>query len=469
MKQQMIKSSLCKSFVTALLFTAVAHTAVAQNAPLSIDDSAQPAVGEVSLVLGKAWLDTAKGRVAIAPGTEIHATDRVLTEANGHVHIRFVDQALVSVRPDSRLEIVQYEYNADQPQRSSIKLNLEEGITRSISGHGASAARDRFRLNTPIAAIGVRGTDFVVSATPSGVRALVNEGVIVMAPFSSDCTMDAFGPCVLNAVELTDSGLQVIEMDGSSTAPRLLPASVEREPGMMQEEVQVAISDAENNADDKTAGTGEYLENVTSGRFKEEANKVAAGLQPPRPPAPEIDFTPTMAVASSELTDRNLVWGRWGGVSEAGQRITVAGADAQRMRDVGSSYGGSYILYRDGNGRSRVQRELGAVSFELASAQVFLHTDSGVGAMVVNGGSLDIDFNSSQFATELNMNSKLTGKVDFNAAGSITEEGFFNANQPDLGQRLAGTVSLDGTEAGYMFNKQLEQGNLQGLTLWDKR
>ena len=33
---------------------------------------------------------------------------------------------------------------------------------RSVTGQWGEASRDRFRLNTPIAAIGVKGTDFVV-------------------------------------------------------------------------------------------------------------------------------------------------------------------------------------------------------------------------------------------------------------------------------------------------------------------
>ena len=472
MTQKPIKSSLYNALMTMLLVAMpLVGTSVAvaqESAPLVIESS-QPAVGEVSLVLGKAWLISGSRQQAVAPGTEIHATDRIVTEANGHVHIRFVDQALVSVRPDSRLEIVQYDYNADQPTNSAIKLNLEEGITRSISGHGASSARDRFRLNTPIAAIGVRGTDFVVSATPRAVRALVNEGVIVMAPFSSDCSADSFGPCLVNAVELTDSSLQVIEMEGSSTAPRLLPAVVERGPGMMEEEVQVAMNDAQGNADDKNAGTGIYLENVTSQRVKDEAANVTQTKPPrPEPPTPQlVDFTPDTAIAGTELAERNLIWGRYANVDVAQERITVPRQEALEGRDITIPGGSDYLLFRDGNGVTRVDSGLGAISFDLASAQAFYHSDSGVAAMAVRGGSLDINFDSNRFSTGLDLNHGLTGDVQFNAGGQITSAGFFHTRSDT--ERLAGAVSLDGKEAGYFFEKQLENGNIQGLTLWDSR
>ncbi|MBU2098898.1 MAG: FecR family protein [Gammaproteobacteria bacterium] len=453
----------------AAALTLGSAVASAQTA-LTIADTSD-VVGEVSLVLGRAWLEGSEGRAMIAAGTPVRASDRILTESNGHVHIRFVDQALVSVRPDSRLEIVQYDYNADQPQRSAIKLSLEEGITRSISGHGATSARERFRLNTPIAAIGVRGTDFVVNASPGSVRALVNEGAIILAPYSSECTAATFGPCLTNAVELTDSALQMIELDGSSTAPRLLPATVEREPGM-QQEIQTAVVDAEASAEDKTAGTGVYLENVTSQRVKAEVSAVNPTPRPQPPTIAVVDFTPPELLTSSALRQNNLVWGRFGGEGFGAQeRITTSYAAASAGRDItigGNAGAHTYLLFREGKGSTQIRTDgMGPVSFSLESAQAFYSSASGVVAMAVNGGKLDINFDNNQFATELNLNHFFTGKVDFVASGKLDSAGYFRS---DAGTgNLAGAISLDGAEAGYFFEQQLLNGGIQGLTLWDKR
>lgn len=442
----------------------------------SIDASkALTVVGEVSLVLGRAYLETSNGgtitRSLITSGTTVRATDRILTQANGHVHIRFVDQALVSVRPDSRLEIVQYEYHADQPQRSSIKLNLQEGVTRSISGQGASAARERFRLNTPIAAIGVRGTDFVVSASPRAVRALVNEGAIVMAPFSSECTADTFGPCLFNAVELTGSSLQILEIDGDNGSPQLLPATLERQPGMMREEVNLLIAETESNSEEKAASASVYFENVTSLRVKSDvANTLPSrpvSSVPASPPVIQVpDVTPIAPLQMAALTEKQLVWGRWGDGQGAAERLTLPYLDARAGRDVtvGNS---AYILFRDGNGSTQVEKGLGTVGFSLSSAQAFYHSDSGVVAMAVGSGSLDINFGTSRFSTELNMTHALTGDVRFSASGQIFNGGYFHTRSET--ERLAGAVSLDGKEAGYFFEKQLQSGGIQGLTLWDKK
>ena len=427
-------------------------------------------VGYVSLVLGKAYLKSGDTQSPIRAGTIIKVSDRVITESNGHVHIQFEDKALVSVRPDSMLEIQRYDFNEANPEDSSIKLNLLEGVTRAISGDGAHAARDRFRLNTPIAAIGVRGTDFIVSATGDAVRAHVREGAIVMAPFSNDCLATTFGPCAVNAVELSQDTLQMVQVDGNEPLPRLLPATDERGT-LTTEEVSVANAETDTRAEDKTAGTEVYLENVTSRRVAEVANTVATRppvVVTPKPPKPaELpDFTPAQAQSLSSITSRNLVWGRWNGNNGQGaqERISLAYDIASAGRDI-TVGGGGYALFRDSKGSTLVKPDLTSVSFTLNSAQAFYHSASGVMAMQVNSGSLSVNFGEKRFSTQLGLNSDATGIVDFAATGKYDDGGFFY-NTTDM-QSVKGAVSLDGKEAGYFFEKTLGVDKMvNGITLW---
>ena len=60
-------------------------------------------VGEVTLTIGQAMNIPASGvPVALQRGSKIHPGDRIETADGGHVDIRFVDGAMVSVRPTSR-------------------------------------------------------------------------------------------------------------------------------------------------------------------------------------------------------------------------------------------------------------------------------------------------------------------------------------------------------------------------------
>ena len=155
------------------------------------------AIGRITLTLGKADIFRADGqRRSARAGGSIWVGDRVETAAGGHVHIRFVDEALVSVRPNSRLVVEDYHYNPAQVHQSLVRFRLDQGVARAISGAAAEGARERFRLNTPLVAIGVRGTDFVVRADAQQAQAQVNQGAIVMAPLTApECQAQATGPC----------------------------------------------------------------------------------------------------------------------------------------------------------------------------------------------------------------------------------------------------------------------------------
>jgi hypothetical protein len=49
----------------------------------------------------------------------------------------------------------------------------------------------------------------------------------------------------------------------------------------------------------------------------------------------------------------------------------------------------------------------------------------------------------------------------------LFDGGYFHSRTD--GKIIAGAVSLDGSEAGYFFEQQLLQGDIQGLTLWNSR
>ena len=457
---------------------------------------AQPAswVGEVSLVLGKASRYTQDGRrELLQQGSRVAEGDQIVTQSNGHVHVRFVDDALVSVRPNSQLIIHRYNYNAQFPKRSAVKFELQEGVARAISGDAAKAARDRFRLNTPIAAIGVRGTDFVVSADPGTTRALVNEGSIVMAPLSDQCSADSLGPCIVNGLELTDATLQLASMRQNEPLPRLLPPQSIRDPGMVQEEARLAIASigtrapadsAPVSASSGATETNEdnvsnevLLEGVTTVQVRADAEVVVETLAskdfiPAGPVAvttsvggavAQFDLTPPTLLTSSALRDRQLVWGRFADAPLATDRLALSFEEASSSRriTVGNFEHG---LFRSEPGPRRVASDLGLVGFQLTSAQAVFNAGTGVVAMSVNGGSLNIDFQRNSFDTLLDLSADPVGQILFAAEGDLADGGFLRAFEAT--QRVAGAVSFDGTEAGYLFEKQILGGLLSGLTLW---
>ncbi|MBC7941891.1 MAG: FecR domain-containing protein, partial [Chitinophagaceae bacterium] len=185
-------------------------------------------VGHVSLLIGEARVVRADGTPEVLQrGAQIRVGDRIETSANGHVHMRFVDNAAVSVRPDSSLEVQAYRFDVLRPESNEVKFRVEKGTSRSISGAATDLDKSRFRLNTPIAAIGVRGTDFIVQTDPTGVRATVSDGAIVVGALGAGCSAAGLGPCSGAQVrELSaDMGRLMAEVRPNDQATRILPAA----------------------------------------------------------------------------------------------------------------------------------------------------------------------------------------------------------------------------------------------------
>jgi len=443
------------------------------NESRNLGDSA--IIGEVTLVIGRAFLNN---EADAGIDSRIHRGDFlkeghvIRTEASGHVHIRFRDDAVMSVRPNSELHIVAYSFDQVDPTNSLIKFNLVEGTARSVSGEAAKAARERFRLNTPIAAIGVRGTDFVVSATTDSVMALVNEGAIVVAPFSEQCASAGIGPCNLNAVELDGESQQIIEFNSDMSAPQLVPViaggqelqqltdffrgAAARDQSFLESDGnEIEISPQSN--DEQNAAVKEVVaESVTS----LDLGASARGQAPY-----ETSYTPGKQAVSGELKSRQLVWGRFADGKGSLERITLPLADASQGRNVTVGANFEYFLFRPESGEAQVNSGLGQVGFSLTNAQAYFKKNDSVTPVAVSGGDLVINFNSNAFKTTLDLYHMQLGEAQFNSAGRLYDGGYFHSR--DGSSRIVGAVSLDGIESGYFFDFLNWDGLLQGITLWD--
>jgi hypothetical protein len=132
---------------------------------LLIAGSACAEIGSVTESTGTAIIKRGKDTIQIAKGTEIKVNDKVETK-NGKVKIVFKDDTNVTVTESSSLIIDDFVYD---PKSGAGKLGLKAaaGTVRYVSG---SIAKDpkNVKINTPTAAIAVRGTDFVMAVSETG-------------------------------------------------------------------------------------------------------------------------------------------------------------------------------------------------------------------------------------------------------------------------------------------------------------
>lgn len=518
-------------------------------------------VGQATLVIGQALLVNESGRQALKTGMHVHSHDTIVTEANGHVHLRFIDDALVSVRPRSQLKIQAYHYDENHPEQSEVKFDLQSGAARAVSGRAAHAAHDRFRLNTPIAAIGVRGTDFIVSASNDRVRAFVNEGAIVVGAFSDLCQAAALGPCA-DGTELKGGTQQLLELDRLAAEPRLIDMSledalkikgIEGESSKVQPNSVPADDQSKNDQNDSETSTSPVSDDshasqpttgtVDNSRVTTPSEPNAAGdmatddtdsvefkpveggaisapsegessgqdfqpgglaiAKPRQQPNKDHDETPfnpgDLAVAHPQknqnthdldaresplqpddlllppdsstdstlppLDQRQLVWGHWGAAGDqnmADFAFPYHEVEAGRVKLLSS---GQYALLRRQGDDPVLLAGLGTVYFDLVEADAtFTGKDGSSSAMEFRDGALNINFEKGTFGTFLKMTSDKTGKVSFVATGGVDGQG--NLTSKDASGYIRGASSLNGQEAAYLFRRMIDQGYVEGITLW---
>ena len=93
-------------------------------------------------------------------GDDIFVTDEIVTGDKSFAVLQFVDGAKVTVRPNSAIVIEDYVYNGNEEDVAT--LSLVSGGLRVITGAMAKSNPENYKVRTPVALMGVRGTEFAV-------------------------------------------------------------------------------------------------------------------------------------------------------------------------------------------------------------------------------------------------------------------------------------------------------------------
>ena len=142
---------------TNRILTVLALTALmATSAVNAQEDSAGMVVASRGEVIAMAN----GGSRELKQGDFIYVSDEILTSGRSFAVLQFSDGAKVTVRPDSTLIIEQYLYAGNDSDEAT--LNLVSGGLRVITGAMAKTNPENYKVRTPVALMGVRGTEFSI-------------------------------------------------------------------------------------------------------------------------------------------------------------------------------------------------------------------------------------------------------------------------------------------------------------------
>lgn len=423
--------------------------------------------GKIIFVAGAANAGDDLARV----GASVAEGQMLRTGADGFIYVKTIDNGLFILRPNTQARIVTYHVDQKNPANTRIKLELLNGVARSKSGEAVKLARQNFRFNTPVAAIGVRGTDFTVFTDSETSRVAVLSGGVVVSGFTAGCSPDGAGPCegaTSRELSATQRG-QLVQVRRGQAAQVLQsnPLSPDQ------------VSPPRGDEPLVQGGAG-----VPSASIEAQKNAVLAPIiekvvelpaQPGGPDLPTMPADPVVSVpdpvVQPQLPERTALWGRWQNVGASPATLDYA---AQGKKNELIALSGYFALFRT-PGKEYVAPNNGSVGFSLRGSEAYVVTEYGAGITTtapatLTNGSLNVNFDRRSFATELDLNAK-GESFRLQGSGTVSSDGRLYGEAANGRHGLINVHGLLSTERGgsaaYLFDGRLDdKRTVNGGTTW---
>lgn len=449
-----------------------AHFRLFLNILLTLASSALFAteVARIVFVAGEAGVAGHQAQV----GDPVSEGDALVTGGKGYLYLKTRDNGFFILRPNSLGRIVSYQIDANNPSNNRIKLELQQGVARHISGDAVKSARENFRFNTPVAAIGVRGTDFTVFASPETTRVAVLSGGVVVSPLSGECVTSGIGPCSgalsrelfadkLGYTLQVDRGQIPVLLKGSDKAPDAISPPHANEPKANAQSNGAAIS---NSAAVMRAET-DLLEPLKIDAINQAVSQTLNRTAESATVAPIM--TPGVTPVPAQLAAVPLIWGRWQAVLDKRIEVDVASLQAKNQLIATNNY---YAIMRN-QGEQWQAPVQSSVAFSVSDSQATILAEASgmLTPAKIENGLLQVDFAKSSFFTKfdlVNQNERFT----LQNKGEVSKDGrLYGGNQFLLPNNMdvRGALSNDSQTAAYLFQARLDQQRLAtGVISWGK-
>jgi len=174
--------------------------------------AANSIAGAVAFATGKPIATNSEGsKRTLARGKNILSGDAIKT-GKGLLHIRFTDGSFMSLKPNSQLTLDEYFFNGNDDGSERQILSLVQGGFRTISGVIGKKHRENYRLQTPQATIGIRGTKYHIDVDNGLTLYMGEDGAIIIYAETGTYQITAFEVATLGGKDnlikiLTSQGI----------------------------------------------------------------------------------------------------------------------------------------------------------------------------------------------------------------------------------------------------------------------
>ena len=171
-------------------------------------------IGSVVSFTGSVWAVSEDSHRPLTEGAPVYKGEEIVTEADSNVEIKFLDDTVLGQGGDSAVRLDDYVYSGDD---GMLDFNMIKGVLRVVSGEIVKANPENFNLNTPMATIGIRGTEIMVQIDHN--REFI--GVDKMGEGHTVVISNAFNQVVIDRAGMFSG----VDFDGSLIVPDEMPES----------------------------------------------------------------------------------------------------------------------------------------------------------------------------------------------------------------------------------------------------
>ena len=132
-------------------------------AVLVAGSAAAAEIGQIKVSNGQVTVERKGEQLPGRVGLRLETADVLKTGADGSVGITMADNSLLSAGPNSILSLDRFDFDPTSNQ-GRFDAQLQKGSLAVISGRMAKQSPEAMTVRTPSAILGVRGTEFVLSA-----------------------------------------------------------------------------------------------------------------------------------------------------------------------------------------------------------------------------------------------------------------------------------------------------------------
>lgn len=134
-------------------------------------------IGRVLLAVGEVFAERGGATRPLSAGAAVENRDTIRVGAASNAQIRFSDESVVALRPDTTFRIEEFNYAGRQDGAERAIFNLIAGGMRTVTGLVGRINQKNYEVRTPTSTIGIRGTNYNIvqcdaaCSNPDGSRA----------------------------------------------------------------------------------------------------------------------------------------------------------------------------------------------------------------------------------------------------------------------------------------------------------